>query len=96
MKTTKKNKFSKYFLFICAFTFFSIFILIAQKSYSNLIGPLQQIKTSSIMKKIDPNLDIDTLLEIEKQEEFTSMPISSPSPVSSPSSTPKLEENINE
>ncbi|MBU1129889.1 hypothetical protein KKE45_01045 [Patescibacteria group bacterium] len=90
----KKNKISKYFLFISSFTLLSIFILIIQKSYSNLIGPSQQLETSSLMRKIDPNLDIDTLRNVERQKEFMTIPITSPSIVSSPSSTPKLESEI--
>ncbi|MBU1088868.1 hypothetical protein KKC08_01420 [Patescibacteria group bacterium] len=82
----KKQKISKYLIFISSFTLFLIFFLIVQKSYSNLIGPSQQIKTSSVMQKIDPNLNIDTLLEIEKRDEFTSVPISRPSIIASPSS----------
>ncbi|RLC33476.1 hypothetical protein DRH14_04795 [Candidatus Shapirobacteria bacterium] len=93
----KKQKISKYILFLSIVTFFSIVTLLVQKSYSNLIGPLEKVKASSIMKKIDPNLDMETLLEIEQKKEFFDLPepLIKPtvSPLSSSSSQHLLQSN---
>jgi hypothetical protein len=83
----KKNKLSTYFIFIALITFMAIFTLIVQNSYSKLIGPLEQTRTGNLTKPIDPNLDIDTILQIENREEFQSI-------TSSPDSTPSSPGNL--
>jgi len=67
----KKNKIIGYFVFISIFTVITTLVFIIQKSYSNLIGPINQAKASSLTKNIDPNLDIDTLLLIEQKKEYS-------------------------
>ncbi len=64
-----KNKFSVYFIFISIFTVTTIFILIVQKSYSNLVGPSEQINTSKLLNKINPNLDTGIIKEIQNRPE---------------------------
>lgn len=66
----KKNKIVGYFLFISIFSFLTIFIYLVQKSYSNLIGPVTETKSSNLTKPIDPNLDIETLNLIEQRKEY--------------------------
>ena len=66
----KKNKLAGYFVFISIFTVITAVVFIIQKSYNNLISPINQAKTSNLTKSIDPNLDIDTLLLIEQRKEY--------------------------
>lgn len=70
----KKNKFSRYFIFISFLTFLAIFGSIVQVGYNKLITPIVQIQSSSLMKPIDPNLDLQTLDLIEKKEELNLLP----------------------
>lgn len=63
----KKIKFSSYFLFISFFTFITVFIVIIQKSYNNLMGPIKKVETSSYQKIIDTSLDLEILDQIEKR-----------------------------
>lgn len=63
----KKNKLSKYLLFISVFTFVATFIFVVQSSYDNLMKPINQVKQSTIIKPIDPNLDVSVLDKIEKR-----------------------------
>jgi len=67
----KKNKIVGYFLFISIFSFLSIFVYLVQKSYSNLMGPITQTKTSNLTKPIDPNLDVETINLIEQRKEYS-------------------------
>lgn len=66
-----KNKISLYFIFISIFTAITGFSLIVQKSYSNLIGPTQNIDTSKLLNKIDPNLDTSIIQEIQNRPEIS-------------------------
>lgn len=65
-----KKRFSTYFLFIAIITLCTIFVLVVQKSYENLIGPIEQAQGSNLIKPINPNLDTNTLDQIEKREEL--------------------------
>lgn len=64
-----KNKISQYIIFISIFTLVSIFITVAQKSYANLIGPINQVKSSNLIKPINPEIDLDTLKLVESRLE---------------------------
>lgn len=95
----KKTKISTYFLFISIFTLVTILVTIIQKSYSNLIGPINKIQTSSYEKIIGTDLDLEILDEIEmrpvnfnkQNSSIINYIISSPSsPLSAPSSTDQL------
>lgn len=66
----KKQKISKYLIFISVFTFITVFVLVVEKSYNNLMGPINQAKSGNLTKPINPNLDFKTLEEIEKKEEL--------------------------
>lgn len=63
----KKTNLSTYFIFISIFTFFSVLVAIIQKSYSNLVGPVNQIQTASYEKAISPELDLSVIEDIEKR-----------------------------
>lgn len=63
----KKNKLSRYLIFISIFTLLAVFVAIVQKSYSNLMGPINQVKSSNLVKPINPSLDLETLKDIEKR-----------------------------
>jgi hypothetical protein len=67
----KKSNISFYFIFIAFSTFVTLFFLIIQKSYTNLVGPTQQVENNALLKPLDPNLGIDILKEIENRPEYT-------------------------
>ena len=66
----KKEKISPYLIFISIFTFVTIFILIIQKGYTNLISPINKTQSNSLLNPIDPKLDLDVVNQIEKREEL--------------------------
>ncbi|PIU73259.1 hypothetical protein COS78_03285 [Candidatus Shapirobacteria bacterium CG06_land_8_20_14_3_00_40_12] len=70
----KKNKYSRYFLILAVTTFLAIFVLIAQKSYDNLMKATVEAKKSNLIVPIDPNLDLTILDQIEKRKEFLPTP----------------------
>ena len=78
----KKIKLSSYFLFISIFTFVTIFLLIVQSGYNNLMKPVNQVKTNESLKPIDPNLDISVLDTIAKRQFYSAdlaTPVATPS-----------------
>jgi hypothetical protein len=79
----KKNNLSSYFVFISFFTCITLFILIVQKSYSNILGPTQQIKVDQFLDNIDPNLNLEVLKQIEARKEYTIIQTTQESTVSS-------------
>jgi hypothetical protein len=66
----QKSKLSLYFIFIVIFSFIAIFFTIVQKSYSNLIGPIQKVQQSNLTKPITPQLDTSIIDQIEKRPEY--------------------------
>jgi hypothetical protein len=64
-----KSKLSLYFIFISIFSFLTIFISIAQKSYFNLINPVREVNSNKLLTPIDPNLNLDIIKDIEKRPE---------------------------
>jgi hypothetical protein len=64
-----KNKLSIYFIFISIFSFLTIFISIAQKSYFNLVNPVKEVNSNKLLTPIDPNLNLDVIKDIEKRQE---------------------------
>ncbi|MPM61624.1 hypothetical protein SDC9_108484 [bioreactor metagenome] len=63
----KKTKLSSYFIFISFFTLVTILVTIIQKSYSNLIDPINKVSTSSYEKIKNSQLDLDIIDEISKR-----------------------------
>jgi len=63
----KKIKLSAYFVFIAFFTLITILVTIIQKSYSNLIDPINKVANISYNKIINPQLDLDIIQDIEKK-----------------------------
>ncbi len=63
----KKTKLSTYFVFIAFFTLITILVTIIQKSYSNLIDPINKVANISYNKTINPQLDLDIIQDIEKK-----------------------------
>lgn len=61
----QKNKISGYVLLFSILTFVAIFFFLVEKSYDNLMKPINSVKQSTLIKPIDPNLDISTLEIIE-------------------------------
>ncbi|MFA6518960.1 MAG: hypothetical protein WCV93_04935 [Candidatus Shapirobacteria bacterium] len=74
----KKNKISKYILFVCFLSLFVVLVLIIQKSYSNFLGQSAKVDASP-GKPINPNLNTTIIDEIVRREILTISPISSPS-----------------
>ncbi len=65
-----KKKLSTYFLFISFFTVVTIFSVIVQKSYSNLLGPSQSDDVKALLNKINPTLDTSIIQEIESRPDL--------------------------
>ncbi len=86
----KKTKLSTYFIFISFFTLITVLVTIIQKSYSNLIEPINRVSTSSYEQITNSKLDLDIIDEIAKREinfDETSLPNSSSIPEASASVT---------
>jgi len=84
----KKSNLSFYFIFISFFTFITIFFLIVQKSYTNLIGPTKLVENNALIKPIDPNLGLDIIKEIENRPDYVDNSTFEFNQVASPSATP--------
>ncbi len=67
----EKNKISTYFLFISVFTLITIFFVIVQKSYSNLLTPTNEVQKSDLLKPVEPSLDISVLDDIEQRKYYS-------------------------
>lgn len=67
----KKNKIASYFIFISIFTVITLLVFIIQKSYQNLMGPVNQAKSSNLSKPIDPNLNVEIFQTIEQKKEYS-------------------------
>ena len=52
-------------------TLIALFFFIVQTSYDNLMKPINSVRQSSLIKPIDPNLDLSTLKAIENRKNFT-------------------------
>lgn len=52
----------------------AMFIYIVQNSYSNLMKPISDVKSSNLLKPIDPNLDLSVLDNIEKRSFYSPLP----------------------
>lgn len=61
----KKENISKYIIFIGISTLIAIFIILVQTSYNNMMGPIKKAQNSDLTKPINPDLDIDTIIQIE-------------------------------
>ena len=84
----KKNKIIGYFLFISIFSCLTIFVYLVQKSYSNLMGPITETKSSNLTKPIDPAFDVGTINLIEQRKEYSLDAFSSNSQIISATPTP--------
>lgn len=67
----EKNKISAYFLFISVFTLITIFFIVVQKSYSNLLTPTVEVKKNDLLKPVDPSLEISVLDDIEQRKYYS-------------------------
>jgi hypothetical protein len=65
----KKNKLSIYFIFISVFSFLTIFIIIVQKSYLNLVNPIKEVQSNELLTPIDPNLNLEIIDKISNRPE---------------------------
>jgi hypothetical protein len=94
----KRTRISTYFLFISIFTLLTILVTIIQKSYSNLIGPIDKVQTASYEKITNTSLDLEIIDEIEtrsinfddQNSSIINYIISSPSSVPASSSANQL------
>ncbi len=67
----KKSRISKYFLIVSVFTFLAIFVYLVSQSYNNLMKPIEEVKNNTILKPINPNLDVSVIDLIEKRNPDT-------------------------
>jgi hypothetical protein len=65
----KKNKLSIYFIFISIFSFLTIFTIIVQKSYFNLVNPTKEVESNKLLTPIDPNLNLEIIDKISNRPE---------------------------
>jgi len=65
----KKKKLSIYFVFISIFSFLTIFIIIVQKSYFNLVNPAKEVQSNKLLIPIDPNLNLEIINKISNRPE---------------------------
>jgi len=79
----KRYKLSRYLLFISIFSFITLFVYVIQKSYDNLMKPLQAVQKSDLIRPVDPNFDISILDEIELRNYFASDTVT-PTPMPTP------------
>lgn len=63
-----KNKISNYLLLVSILTFVALFFFLVERSYDNLMKPINSVKQSTIIKPIDPNLDVSALEIIEARK----------------------------
>lgn len=66
-----KSKISFYFIFVAFFTFITIFLTVVQSSYNNLINPVKQAEDNKLLEPLDPQLDVDIILEIESRQDYS-------------------------
>lgn len=64
----KKNKISSYLIFISIFSVLTIFALIMQKSYDNLVVPSKQVQVIDIGKDITSELDLSVIDQIKNRQ----------------------------
>jgi hypothetical protein len=74
----KKTKISRYILFIGIFSLITVFVFLIQQSYSRLMKPVNDLNTSSLLKPINPTLDMDIFSIIESKKTY--QPTPSPMP----------------
>ena len=67
----KKNKLSSYFILISFITFLTVFLSIVQKSYFNFIKPQKLVEKNTLLKEINPNLDLSVISTIEERNKNT-------------------------
>ena len=70
----KKNRITLYFIFISFLTFVTVFISIVQKSYFNFKKPQILVENNSLLKEINPNLDLSIISTIESKNKNTEEP----------------------
>jgi len=51
-----KNKLTHYFLFIAILTLITVFFVIYNRSYKNLITPVNNVKTNELLKPFNPKM----------------------------------------
>ena len=52
-----KNKLTHYFLFIAILTLITVFFVIYNRSYKNLITPVNNVKTNELLKPFNPEIN---------------------------------------
>lgn len=70
----EKTKISRYILFIGIFSLITIFVFLIQQSYSRLMQPVNNLSTSSLLKPINPTLDMGIFNIIESKTTYQPTP----------------------
>lgn len=63
-----KNKLTHYFLFIAILTLITVFFVIYNRSYKNLITPVNNVKTNELLKPFNPKMDTSIIKEINERQ----------------------------
>jgi len=64
-----KNKLTLYFLFVAILTLITVFFVIYNRSYKNLITPVNNIKTNEMLKPFNPVMDTSIIKEINNRQQ---------------------------
>lgn len=70
----KKTKIGNYILFIGIFSLITIFVFLIQQGYNRLMQPVNDLNTSSLLKSINPTLDMEIFNLIESKTTYQSTP----------------------
>jgi len=64
-----KNKLTLYLLFVAILTLITVFFVIYNRSYKNLITPVNNIKTNEMLKPFNPVMDTSIIKEINNRQQ---------------------------
>jgi len=66
----EKTKLSQLFVFISFLSFVTLFVMVVQQSYNNLINPSKQIVPEALLRPISSSLDISVVKGLESLIEY--------------------------
>jgi len=64
-----KNRLTLYFLFVAILTLITVFFVIYNRSYKNLITPINNVKTNEMLKPFNPKMDTSIIKEINERQQ---------------------------
>lgn len=78
----EKTKLSQLFVFISFLSFATLFVMVVQQSYNNLINPSKQIVSEALLRPISSSLDISVVKSLESLIEYPTDVLDTPSTIS--------------